>query len=168
MEAWQIIALLSCVVLVYMWISRRKAKLPDQAVILAEVDQTLDRYVAEITESNRRVTDQLTQLRSEYRKEQQQWQERLQVLEQQVLELERRLEHTSGNHQEADRKQADLPGVTARYRSLIELQRQGMTTHEIAKESGMNHGEVQFILQLASQEASKMKGQYSDEDPDHG
>lgn len=157
---WQIIALLlGCVLLATLWIARRKAKPLDQEMILAELDQALELYVSEITDSNRRVLAQLTHIRSQYEREQKQWQARLQSLEAQVSELERRLAQTApaGSQHKDERREADLPRVYDRYRHLIELHRQGMSTEQIVKESGMNHGEVQLILQLASQEASQFK-----------
>ncbi|MCY9592933.1 hypothetical protein PC41400_21290 [Paenibacillus chitinolyticus] len=53
--------------------------------------------------------------------------------------------------QEAPRTEPDL-SVRARYAALFELHDQGRSTEQIAKQLGMNKGEVMLIMQLAKRE----------------
>ncbi|MFD7521526.1 DUF6115 domain-containing protein [Paenibacillus chitinolyticus] len=53
--------------------------------------------------------------------------------------------------QEAHRMEPDL-SVRSRYAALFELHDQGRSTEQIAKQLGMNKGEVMLIMQLAKRE----------------
>ena len=151
MDAWQIVALLGCVIMIYAWIFMRRQESVDHTEILTEVDQTLQLYVTEIMDSNRHVIEQVERMKQDIVIERDQWKERLQKLEHDMTAL-REEQTASSNHAASDRMTSSEALIHDRYRELIEMQRQGLSMNEIVKKSGMNHGEVKFILQLAARE----------------
>jgi len=153
MSGWQIVALLGCVIIVYAWIFRKKPDGQDPSAMMAEVEEILDQFVAEITERNDRLIDQLTRLKQEHAEERKGWMARLEQLESRIAELEQRAISAPGKPSDAGEHAPDT--IHQRYRELIELKRRGLTEDQIVKQTGMNHGEVKFILQLASREEKR-------------
>jgi len=150
MNAWQIVALLGCVVIVYAWIFRKKQDAHDPAVMMAEVEDILDRFVTDMTERNDKLIDQLARLKEEQAEERKGWMARMHKLESRIAGLEKQRSLGAGM-QVAITEHA--PGtIQERYKELIELRRRGLTEDQIVMQTGMNHGEVKLILQLASQE----------------
>ena len=150
MNAWQIVALLGCVIIVYAWIFRRKQDSHDPAAMMLEVEEILDQFVTDMTERNDKLINQLAKLRQEHAEERKGWQMRMQELEDRIAELEQRLSSGTG---EQTGSSSQSPGkIHERYKELIEPKRQGLSEDQIVRQTGMNHGEVKFILQLASQE----------------
>lgn len=161
MEAWQIVALLGCVIIVYTWIFRKKNAAPDQhPALLHDLEQVLDQHVGEIEASNQQVLDQLVQLKQEQQKERKIWLDRLRRLEERIKVLEDgAAQYETGVKPAAGSKigtrteiQAEAQAAESfqdRYKQLLELKERGLTTSQIVKETGMNPSEVRFILQLA-------------------
>ncbi|GFR37701.1 hypothetical protein PRECH8_09970 [Insulibacter thermoxylanivorax] len=161
MEAWQIVALLGCVIIVYTWIFRKKYAAPDQhPALLHDLEQVLDQHVEEIEASNQEVLDQLVQFKQEQQKERALWLDRLRRLEERIKVLEDgAAQHGDGLKPAAASKTGASTDIQAeaqaaesfqdRFRQLLELKERGLTTSQIVKETGMNPSEVRFILQLA-------------------
>lgn len=164
MDAWQIIALLGCVIIIYTLIFSKKEQPVNRTQLLSEVEDTLALYVDEIEQSNRHVVDQLQQLRADRQAADNQWQARLNQLEEKVHELNHRLELLEGESVSFE-KQAPSSAPAAlsqhetegflfqeRYQAIIEQKRSGLPDEEIIKSSGLNPDEVRLILQLIARE----------------
>jgi hypothetical protein len=155
-DAWLIVALLGSVIVVYAWIFIKKHPAEDSTGLLAEIDDTLQGYVSEIVDSNRHVIDQVERLKKRMDEERREWLSRIGELERQLAELRKNAPAPSEKIAEPSARPAPSNAhIHERYHDLIELKRQGLSTDEIVKRTGMNHGEVQFILQLASQEETR-------------
>lgn len=155
MNPWQIVVLLGLVIMLYAWIILRNRDGAQDAGIVDEVDQALDLYVAEITDSNRQVVEHLERLKNQMDEEHDRWRDRVGQLEEEIAEL-REIVASLGDPSARSRDSA-FGNIHERYSRLIELKRQGFSTHEIVKKTGMNHGEVNFILMLAAQEEMNLE-----------
>lgn len=149
MNAWQIVASLGCVIIAYVWIFRRRPDAQDPATMIVEVEQILDQFVTDMTERNDHLISQLAKLKAEQAEERKRWMERLMNLENRLAEMEQQMSRRDEEQVEAAEHHST---IHERYKELIALKRQGLSEDQIVKQTGMNHGEVKFILQLASQE----------------
>lgn len=169
MDAWQLVALLGFVILVYAWVFMRKKDAEDYSAVMSDVEDTMEHFAVEAEERNEKLIAHLTKLKEDYQEQMHTLQARLERLEERTEMLLAGIgtaatEHASFTEPELTQANNEEPGhydageaISQRYSKLIALKKQGLTIDDIVKQTGMNHGEIELILQLASREESKIE-----------
>jgi hypothetical protein len=181
-DPWQLIVLLGAVIAaVALLMPRRKAgSRPDEASA-AQLQTALEQFMEAMEADNREIAESIAGMQKRAREENAGRDERIAALERRAAELEKllnqaerrlderidapggkaRAEAADAGEQAAEPEIAGEPPVSGeptirtRYAELFALHEQGKSVDAIARQTGMNKGEVMLILQLAKQEEER-------------
>ncbi|ASS65690.1 MULTISPECIES: hypothetical protein [unclassified Paenibacillus] len=171
MQPWQYIVLLGAVVLVWAFAAPRRGKKPSAESAsrdsgLEQMENALEQFMEDMEESNRNLGELVKSSREQGQAEARLREQRIEELEKQCRLLQEAVAASAVSAQaEADgaapmqQEEAARPleapeSIRARFRQLFDLERQGRSVDQIAKELGIHKGEVLLIQQLARQEES--------------
>lgn len=169
MDVWQVVALLGFVILVYAWVFMRKKDAGDYSAVMSDVEDVLEHFAIEAEARNDKLIAHIARLKEDHQAQMHQLQARVERLEERTDVLlasfgassagQADIENTQHTEDQAPAvtEQEDAELISHRYGKLVALKKQGYTIDEIVKQTGMNHGEVELILQLASREESKIE-----------
>lgn len=168
MAVWQVVALLGFVILVYAWVFMRKKDADDYAAVMSDVEDTLEHFAAEAEARNEKLIAHIARLKEDHQAQMQKLSARVERLEERTDVLVASLgafatgqadpeDHEMEQMGQADAQPQPAELISHRYGELIKLKKQGRTIDEIVKQTGMNHGEVELILQLASREETNVQ-----------
>jgi len=119
-----------------------------------QIEAAVQRFVSEIKQENQRVIDRFQQTQAQLMQELNQLQQRVQQLEQQMAAVTQQLAARpaeQGKQPAADpAAEEDALRLRNRYKRVFELQREGLSSEEIAKRLGAGRGEIELILSLAA------------------
>jgi TolA-binding protein len=188
LDPWLYIALLGAAALMYGWmLPKRGGGKSPEAVLVKNMEATLEQYMADIGRENDELIDLVTHMKQDHASRITAIQEQISELRQRIVELERHDRRSTdisqqtaalvseqlnqarsgASVQEAERdiqgpviedhaaeEKTDEPLETIRdrYAELFMLHGQGKSLDYIARQTGMQRGEVQLILQLAERE----------------
>lgn len=184
MSPWIIIVILGGCAIVYALIQPKKNKkeVPEQKLV-QEMEATLEHYMAEIESDNDTLIQRVAEMKGEAAAADQRIQAQLDELEKRLKGLEEsRVEavnevsvrdtisevpggetkETAVQHSLAAAEQPKIDEmaeprretIKTRYAELFRLHGEGKSMDAIAKQTGIQRGEVQLILQLAEREES--------------
>lgn len=185
MDPWQLIVLLGAVTAAAAFLLPRRnaGSRPDEASAV-QLQTALEQFMETMEADNREIAESIAGMQKRNREENADRDERIAALERRAAELEelvsrteRRLEErieglrpgapaepapavdaqaaeteTEGGEEQQDR---DESTIRSRYAELFALHDQGKSVDAIARQTGMNKGEVMLILQLAKQEEER-------------
>ncbi|MGU3469604.1 hypothetical protein ACLBWT_00380 [Paenibacillus sp. D51F] len=175
MQPWQYIVLLGAVVLVWAFAAPRRGKKPSEESVsrdrgLEQMENALEQFMENMEESNRSLGELVKSSREQEQAEARLREQRIEELEKQCRLLQDAIAANSGSALAAgqaeaagaapmQREEAAQPlqapeSIRARFRQLFDLEQQGRSVDQIAKELGIHKGEVLLIQQLARQEES--------------
>lgn len=176
MKPWIYIVLLGIAAVLYaLMLPKRREENVSSERVVKEVESTLETYMAEIQNENEQLVELVSQMKQELTVKQHAQQEQVSELRQRILAAEQKLSESDTRLRLAEEKLAKtaslsegiaaatseveeipppVPSIKSRYAELFELYEQGKSMDVIAKNTGMQRGEVQLIIQLAKQEES--------------
>jgi len=180
-EPWQLIVLLGAVaVAAALLMPRRGAgSRPDEASAV-QLKTALEQFMETMEADNREIAESIAGLQRRVREENAGRDERIAALEKRAEELEQMLSRTERRLEErieglgrgiaagapaaaadpeavpdVEGREREEPTIRSRYAELFALHEQGKSVEAIAKQTGMNKGEVMLILQLAMREEER-------------
>ena len=182
-EPWVIIAVLGAAIFVFAFIrSRMKGSGADAPDVVKVMEDTFEQFARELEDDNRELLNRLAEWKAQYESQTRELQERIRSLEHALRTMEERkparvivsrmkkpAAPESDAAPSADGSAASPvriepenvpvlepapPGIADRYRQILDWHHQGKSMEYIAKQLGMNKGEVQLILKLSEREAS--------------
>ena len=135
----------------------------------SELKRTLDEFMSELDRENVKLLDSFTRMQIEVNQQFAEQSHVIQTLEQRVALLEAKQEELAllvaaqPVQQPAEEtlppqaepepvRPASFFAFNDKYAGVVELSRQGLTTDQIARETGIGIGEVQLVLDLAKRE----------------
>jgi len=162
---------------------QRKEQTGNQSVIVREVEETLEHFMDEIDQDNKELVQLVTQMKQDFVLQQNVLGHRIEQLEHRCQQLElQQVQHTMVNEHvavavepqfvvdptvpsavpvvETQRDpEPELPmedaSIKGRYADIFTLYEDGKSMDMISKKTGLPRGEIQLILQLSKQEASR-------------
>jgi len=183
-DPWQLIVLLGAVIAAAAFLMPRRnaGSRPDEASAV-QLQTALEQFMETMEADNREIAESIAGMQKRNREENANRDERIAALERRAAELEERVSLTErrleerieglrhgapaetapaadaqatepegGGEEQQDR---DEPTIRSRYAELFALHDQGKSVDAIARQTGMNKGEVMLILQLAKQEEER-------------
>jgi TolA-binding protein len=182
-EPWVIIAVLGAAIFVFAFIrSRMKGSGADAPDVVKEMEETFEQFAKELEDDNRELMNRLAELKAQYESQTRDLNERIRQLEHALRTMEEkkpaqvivsRMKKSAAAESDAARPangsaatpvriepandpvpEPASPGIADRYRQILDWHHQGKSMEYIAKQLGMNKGEVQLILKLSEREAS--------------
>ena len=182
-DPWQLIALLGAVIAAAALLMprRRAGSRPDEASAV-QLQTALEQFMETMEADNREIAESIAGLQKRVREENEGRDERIAALERRTAELEQMLGRTErrleerlgglrsgvpaapepaadgrpGESEGEDAKHDRIePSIRDRYAELFALHAQGKSVEAIARQTGMNKGEVMLILQLAKREEER-------------
>jgi len=183
-EPWQLIVLLGAVTAVAaLLVPRRRAGSGSDEASAVQLKTALEQFMETMEADNREIADSIAGMQERVRQENAGRDERIAALERRAAELEQKLSLTERKLEErmdgtghdarsgqapegaapaaapeaggAERPERAEPTIRSRYPELFALHDQGKSVETIAKQTGMNKGEVMLILQLAKREEDR-------------
>ena len=182
-EPWQLIVLLgAATVAAALLMPRRRAGSRPGEASAAQLQTALEQFMETMEADNREIAESIAGIERKVREENAGRDERIAALERRAAELEQMLSRTERRleeridglgrgamadeaspeaDQDAPREDAgsdperEEPTIRSRYAELFKLHEQGKSVEAIAKQAGLNKGEVMLILQLAKREEEK-------------
>ncbi|OUM96953.1 MAG: hypothetical protein A9Z00_05130 [Thermobacillus sp. ZCTH02-B1] len=180
-EPWQLIVLLGAVTVAAALLMPRRGtgSRPDDASAV-QLQTALEQFMETMEADNREIAASIAGFERRVREENAGRDERIAALERRTEELERMLSQTERRLAErieglgridtagaaeaaavperlpdGEGREREEPTIRSRYAELFALHEQGKSVEAIAKQTGMNKGEVMLILQLAKREEEK-------------
>lgn len=153
MEAWLYIVLLGVAALLYGWLlPRRDDSKKTEEALVKKMEAALEQYMADIEQENEELIKLVAQMKEDYASRLSAVQEQIVELGQRVVELERSAHPT--NEEPSAEQETIVPRETIRdrYAELVTLYDAGKSLDSISRQTGIQRGEVQLILQLAERE----------------
>lgn len=177
-DPWQLIVLLGAVTAAAaLLMPRRKAGSGNDEASAVQLQTALEQFMETMEADNRGIAESIAGMREKVREENAGRDERIAALERRAAELEQMLNRTErrlaeridglarafpGDPASAAEVRSAEPGekrseptIRSRYAELFALHDQGKSVEAIAKQTGMNKGEVMLILQLAQREEER-------------
>jgi len=178
-DPWQLIVLLGAVIAAAAFLMpRRKAGSGSDEASAVQLQTALEQFMETMEADNREIAESIAGMQERVRQENASRDERIAALERRAAELEQLLGRTESRLAEridgigrlaatgsapesatdaapaegADQPEPAGPNIRSRYPELFALHEQGKSVEAIAKQTGMNKGEVMLILQLAKRE----------------
>jgi hypothetical protein len=158
MDAWIYVVLLGLLIISFAWLKPKK----DEGATIGQIELILDQFIDDMEAENKKWLLRLEEQRNEWKKENS-------LLRERIVQLEAKLSIIST---QAISKQQEVSEVAStvtedvqpatveeppslelqnRYKPIFDLVKTGKSVSFIAKQTGMNHGEIELILQLAKQ-----------------
>ncbi|MFI2857010.1 hypothetical protein ACH6EH_07690 [Paenibacillus sp. JSM ZJ436] len=169
MGPWIYVAMLGLAALIYARMlpqQKEPQKASDQ--IVKEVEATLEQYAAEIQIENEQLVELVARMKEEHSRTLSHHEQQLQSVNNQLKQGEQEMimvrEQLAGHEalflqlqqqlakEEAPPEPALDPTIKDRYSELFAMYQSGKSIDRIAKDTGMQKGEVQLIIQLAKRE----------------
>jgi hypothetical protein len=162
MDAWIYVVLLGGFIICMAWMKPQKK---DQSSN-QQLELILDQFIEDMEEENKKWVARLEEMRSNWEKETSHLKERLALLEALAAHagptqtfIQKPDEIAVGKMdavpEEAVQENIEEPKIhlnlEQRYKEVFEWVKKGKSVPYIAKKTGMNHGEIELILQLAKQ-----------------
>jgi predicted RNase H-like nuclease (RuvC/YqgF family) len=157
-EAWQIVALSGVVIIVLAKWMRFGASRPPEKEWIKAMDEAFDHFAAEMEAENKQVIEHVSSLKNKYEQEMQALSRKMAALEERCAALNKELlqlrQAPLAPADGALPAQAQAPGadIRGRFPEVFSLYDAGKSIEYIAKKTGMNKGEIQLIVTLASKE----------------
>ncbi|MGN9168535.1 hypothetical protein DX902_11805 [Paenibacillus jamilae] len=169
-QPWIYIVLLGAAAVVYAWLlPKRQPSRGTEEAVVQKVEATLEQYMADIENDNDELIELVSGMKQEHAVKQAALQEQVAELRNRIVELERQAmlatvsmpisdseasfvtleEQTALQEPQTEQEQES---IRDRYQELFAMHKQGKSVDYIAKQSGIQRGEVQLILQLAERE----------------
>jgi hypothetical protein len=163
MDAWIYVVLLGVFIIIIAWVKSKNDKAPNQ-----QLELILDQFIDDMEEENKKWMARLEEMRADWEKETSHLRERIIQLESFIVQatpaqtlIEKSDEIAAGkmdaiqgspdnNYEKNQVPEIDL-GFEHRYKEIFTWVKKGKSVPYIAKKTGMNHGEIELILQLAKQ-----------------
>jgi predicted nuclease with TOPRIM domain len=153
MDAWIYVVLLGAFIMIWAWLKPNKT---DKSSVY-EVEAILDQFIADMEEENKKWMHRLDELSTEWKKEKNTLEQRLAILESTVSSQALLLTAKSIDYKKSPVEEKeeifDTPRLDLedRYKEIFDWVKKGKSVSFIAQKTGMNHGEIELILQLAKQ-----------------
>ncbi|MGZ0040792.1 DUF6115 domain-containing protein [Paenibacillus ottowii] len=170
-QPWIYIVLLGAAAVVYAWLlPKRQPSRGTEEAVVQKVEATLEQYMADIENDNDELIELVSGMKQEHAVKQAALQEQVAELRSRIVELERQAMLGAVSVPVLDSEEAPFvtmeeqtalqepqteqepESIRDRYQELFAMHEQGKSVDYIAKQSGIQRGEVQLILQLAERE----------------
>lgn len=177
MEAWQLVVLLGAVILAIAFLRPEQPVNGASENIAKEMQEAIEYFSADFDEQNGRLLESVSEMKQQAESKHSKLLGRIESLEQQLFFLQQQMSASQvtstvlselntlaatqeqASQQEAPESKEAEPisnrqstNIKERYSQIFELYQAGKSIEYVAKKLGMNKGEVQLIIQLASQE----------------
>lgn len=183
-DPWQLVVLLGAATAAAALLMprRRAGSRPDEANA-AQLQTALEQFMETMEADNREIAESIADMQQRVREENAGRDERIAALERRAAELEQMLSRAERRLEERidglgrgaasaaaspssvpddspqgggeALREPEEPTIRSRYANLFALHEQGKSVEAIAKQTGMNKGEVMLILQLANREEER-------------
>lgn len=149
MDPWVYVVLLGISVIAYSWMRPKSTSVDASEGIIT----TLDQFVQDMSDENQKILNQLAKQKEDWMREKQDLIERIHRLETKMAEWKNnpKMEVLSSDKPLETAETNDQFRLQERYQELFNLYAKGKSVPYIAKKTGMNHGEIELILQLSKQ-----------------
>jgi protein-tyrosine-phosphatase len=179
-EPYIYVVLIGLCILVFSFLFAKPKKLvpPQTPQIMQEVEETMEGFMAELEEDNKKLLDTITHMKESHNQSLHKMTERMERLEQEFQQerqdWKRLVLMTAEKTGQAPARSALPPqaqplpqpeplpvqeepqkpaaGIRGRYEEVLRLHDDGKSVDYIARKCGLNKGEVNLIIQLALQE----------------
>lgn len=159
MKIWWILVLTGLAIILYAkWFI--KDRMPDKvdkhagSFMTKEVEKSMDTFASHLQQENERLFQKLKQMKE-------QMDDRIQLFEQRLESLEQRYDHVDQNGSELNEWNKNVDknklNLRERYEQVFALYDQNLSITDIAKQTGINEGEIKLIVKLADKEEETIR-----------